>query len=338
MDEARTRGYVSVVVPCFNEEPVIRETYDRLSGVLRKITPAYEILFVDDGSRDGTLEILREIQAQDSAVRVVALSRNFGHQRATTAGLDHAEGDAAVIIDADLQDPPELIGDMIRLWRDGNDVVYGLRTTRDGESRFKLATAKFFYRLLDAISDVSIPRDTGDFRLMDRVVLDAIQSMPERDRFLRGMVAWTGFRQVALPYHRAPRAAGETKYPLFKMIRFAIDGLLSFSTAPLRIAIWMGLATCGLAMIGILYALFMRLFTDVWVEGWTLAFVATLFIGGVQLLVLGIIGEYIGRIYGEAKRRPLYLVSRKLGFEDAGRGQSRPMTEDPARRAGGTKG
>jgi glycosyltransferase involved in cell wall biosynthesis len=232
-----------------------------------------------------------------------------------TAGLDHAAGAAVVVIDADLQDPPELIPEMIALWRAGNQVVYGQRTDREGESRFKLATAKVFYRLLNAISAVPIPKDAGDFRLMDRAVVEAVRAMPERDRFLRGMVSWAGFRQAALPYRRAARVAGETKYPLFKMVRLAADGMLSFSIAPLRLAVWLGLATCLLAVVGIVYALVLRLFTSNWVEGWTLAFVAMLFIGGVQLMVLGIIGEYIGRIYGETKQRPLYFVAERLGFE-----------------------
>jgi polyisoprenyl-phosphate glycosyltransferase len=314
---------LSVIVPCFNEAPVIGETHERLSAVLDGLGQPFEILYVDDGSRDDTLTRLKTIQAGDPRVRILALSRNFGHQMAVTAGLDHARGAAVVIIDADLQDPPELIADMLALWREGNDVVYGMRTEREGESRFKLASARAFYRLLNAISAIPIPRDTGDFRLMDRTVVDAVRAMPERDRFLRGMVAWAGYRQRALPYRRAPRAAGQTKYPLFRMVRFAADGILSFSTAPLRLAVWLGLFTCVLAMLGILYALVLRLFTENWVEGWTLAFVAMLFIGGVQLVVLGIIGEYIGRIYGETKKRPLYLVAEKLGFGEEARASGR---------------
>jgi len=316
MNAIRQSERVSVIVPCFNEEALIVESHRRLKAVLDDIASDHEIIFIDDGSRDGTLDLLRKIQASDPAVRVIALSRNFGHQLAVTAGLDCADGNAVVIIDADLQDPPEVIAEMLASWREGNDVVYGLRTGRDGESFFKLFTAKYFYRFLQAISDVPIPKDTGDFRLMDRRVVEAVKAMPERDRFLRGMVAWTGFQQVALPYHRAPRAAGSTKYSLFRMLRFATDGILSFSAAPLRLAIWLGLATVGLAVMGIFYAVGMRLFTETWVTGWTLGFVAMLFIGGVQLVVLGIIGEYVGRIYGEAKGRPLYLIARRWGFPD----------------------
>jgi polyisoprenyl-phosphate glycosyltransferase len=251
----------------------------------KKSNVRYEIIYVDDGSRDQTAHLLGEIAKADACVRVIALSRNFGHQPAVTAGLDHAIGDCAVIIDADLQDPPELIADMVKLWRDGFDVVYGQRTDRDGESAFKIATARAFYRGLNALSDVDIPLDVGDFRLIDRCVMDAIADMPERDRFLRGMISWVGYRQAALPYRRAARAAGESKYPLAKMIRFAVDGVLSFSLAPLRFVITIGLWIVVAAMLGIGYALINRLFTDQWVSGWTMLFIAIMFMGGVQLTV-----------------------------------------------------
>lgn len=309
---------LSVVVPCFNEEEVIGLSHPRLKAALDAISSQaslrYEIIYIDDGSRDQTAHLLGEIAKADNCVRVVALSRNFGHQPAVTAGLDHAIGDCAVIIDADLQDPPELIADMVKLWRDGFDVVYGQRTDRDGESAFKIATARLFYRGLNALSDVNIPLDVGDFRLIDRCVMDAIADMPERDRFLRGMISWVGYRQAALPYRRAPRAAGESKYPLTKMIRFAVDGVLSFSLAPLRFVITMGLCIVVLAMLGIGYAVINRLFSDHWVSGWTMLFIAIMFMGGVQLVVLGVIGEYVGRIYMASKSRPLYLVKRKVGF------------------------
>ena len=215
----------------------------------------------------------------------------------------------------DLQDPPEVIKEMVNRWYEGYDVVYGVRTDRQGETPFKLWSAKAFYRMMNRLSDVPIPLDTGDFRLMDRRVVEALKIMPERDRFLRGMVSWVGFRQVAVSYQRSPRIAGVSKYPLFKMIRFAADGILSFSLVPLRIAIWVGLLTVALSFLGILYALFVRLFTLSWVPGWTISFIAILFIGGIQLIFLGVIGEYIGRIYREDKRRPLYLVRESLGFE-----------------------
>jgi dolichol-phosphate mannosyltransferase len=310
------RPLISVVVPCYNEEAVIGITHSRLSGVLRALPVAHEIVYVNDGSKDRTLALLKEIQGHDVQVRIVAFSRNFGHQIAVTAGIDHASGDAIVIIDADLQDPPELIGEMIAKWREGYDVVYGTRTERAGESTFKVATARWFYRLLNSLSDTPIPLDTGDFRLIDRAVADAMRDMPEHDRFLRGMVAWLGFRQYALSYRRDARAAGETKYPLRKMIAFAADGILSFSISPLRAAVWFGLATAAIALCGIAYDIFTRLFTHEWVSGWASLLFAILLVGGVQLIMLGVVGEYVGRIYREGKRRPLYLVRERLGFGD----------------------
>jgi len=308
---------LSVIVPCFNEEEVILNTHKRLADVLSGISELdFEIIYVDDGSRDATLLILKDIQSGDKRVRVISFSRNFGHQVAVTAGLEYASGDAVVLIDADLQDPPEVILEMLDCWRQGADVAYGVRRYREGETVFKMWTAKAFYRLINRMSDVPIPLDTGDFRLMDRKVVDALLAMPERDRFVRGMVAWIGFRQEPVSYRRAPRAGGATKYPLVKMIRFATDGILSFSLVPLRLATGMGFAVAGLSVIGIIYALTLRLFTDIWVPGWTLLFIALLFIGGVQMVFLGILGEYLGRVYGEAKRRPLYLVKERLGFPE----------------------
>jgi dolichol-phosphate mannosyltransferase len=302
-----------VVVPCFNEEEVIQETHQQLSATLRKICPSFEIIYVNDGSRDRTLELLRNIQAEDPHVRYVSLARNFGHQKAVSAGIDYARGQAVVLIDADLQDPPEVIEHMLIKWQEGFDVIYGVRAHRQGESWFKLVTARMFYRMLNQLSEVPIPLDTGDFRLMDRKVVDVLKAMPERDRFLRGMVAWIGFNQVALPYERAPRFAGESKYPLRKMLAFALDGILSFSSKPLRTATLLGFFTSGLAIMGILYSIFVRLFTSSWVSGWAMTFIANLFMGGVQLLCIGVIGEYIGRIYAESKHRPLYLVSEARG-------------------------
>jgi polyisoprenyl-phosphate glycosyltransferase len=304
-------AHISVIVPCFNEEAVIGMTHSRLTAALADLSlPSYEIIYIDDGSRDQTAQLLRAIASGDPCVKPIFLSRNFGHQIAVTAGLDHAQGTCAVIIDADLQDPPELIGKMVALWQEGYDVVYGQRTDREGESAFKIETARVFYRGLNALSDVDIPLDVGDFRLIDRCVMDAIAQMPERDRFLRGMVAWVGFRQVALPYARAPRAAGESKYPLIKMIRFAVDGVLSFSLAPLRFVITIGAGIVVLALLGIVFAVLNRLFSDQWVSGWTMLFIAIMFLGGVQLMVLGVIGEYVGRIYMASKSRPLYLVKK----------------------------
>jgi dolichol-phosphate mannosyltransferase len=320
---------LSVVIPCYNEEAVIVETHRRLTHTLGTLSlDEFELLYVDDGSRDGTPMILRGLQAADPRVRVLRFSRNFGHQTAVSAGLEHARGDAVVLIDADLQDPPEVIGEMLERWREGYDVAYGRRLERAGETAFKRGTAKAFYRLLNRLSDTEIPLDVGDFRLMDRKVVDALVAMPERARFIRGMVSWVGFRQVAVPYGRAERVAGETKYPLFKMLRLAVDGVTSFSTAPLRLASYVGVASSVVALVGIVYALATRLLTDRWVPGWAALFVAVLFVGGVQLLGLGIIGEYVGRVYDEAKGRPLYLLSERLGFQQAPRahdeGERRP--------------
>ena len=312
---ARTVTRLSVVVPCFNEEAVIRETHRQLVSTLEQVPELdFELVYVDDGSRDGTLDLLRGIQRADSRVRVLVLSRNFGHQIAVTAGIQGTQGDAVVVIDADLQDPPAVILDMLDRWRKGADVAYGVRTKREGETAFKLWTAWAFYRLFKRITDTPIPLDTGDFRLMDRKVVDAFLAMPERDRFVRGMVAWAGFRQEPVPYQRAARAAGETKFPLKKMLRFTADGILSFSIVPLRLATWIGFFASGLALLGIGYAAALRLFTDVWVTGWMVLLIAILFLGGVQLVLIGIFGEYLGRIYGEVKRRPLYLIAERLGF------------------------
>ncbi|MDQ6925890.1 MAG: glycosyltransferase family 2 protein, partial [Candidatus Eremiobacteraeota bacterium] len=296
---------LSVVIPCFNEQAVITETHRRLTATLDRLEPdTFELLYVDDGSRDSTAAIVRGLCAADARVRALFLSRNFGHQTAVSAGLEHATGDAVAIIDADLQDPPDVLLEMVARWREGYDVAYGLRTDRAGETAFKRATAKSFYRVLNRLSETPIPLDVGDFRLMDRKVVSALIAMPERARFVRGMVSWVGYRQVAVPYARAERFAGETKYPLFKMIRLALDGVTSFSVVPLRLASWAGVGASVIALIGIIWALLTRLLTNAWVPGWAAIFVAVLFVGGVQLLVLGIIGEYVGRIFGETKRRP----------------------------------
>jgi len=311
-------GMISIVVPCFNEEEVLRSTNRRLIGVLEQLSLKFEILYVDDGSTDATGEILRELQALDERIRVIRFSRNFGHQMAITAGLEHAAGEAVAIIDADLQDPPEVLADFVAKWMEGFQVVYGVRTERDGETAFKLWTAKIFYRTIGNLSDTEIPLDTGDFRLMDRRVVDALLAMPERDRFVRGMVSWLGFLQTAVPYHRAARAAGVTKFSFFKMVKFATDGIVSFSILPLRLATWVGFAASGIALLGILITVVERLMgVEGLVKGWASVLVAILFIGGVQLICMGIIGEYVGRIYGESKRRPLYVVRERLGFESA---------------------
>lgn len=315
---------LSLVIPCYNEEEVISETLKRLKEFCAGLQGLdVELIFVDDGSRDRTRVLLKGYAAEDSRIKVICFARNFGHQIAVTAGIDAARGDAVVLIDADLQDPPEVIHQMIAKWREGYDVVYGTRTERPGESAFKLATARSFYRLLNKLSDVPIPLDTGDFRLMSRPVVDTLSAMPERDRFVRGMVSWVGFKQIALPYKRAERFAGESKYPLRKMLRFATDGILSFSTKPLQLSIGLGLICAFFSLLAIAYALYLRIFTNTWIPGWTAMMIAVLFIGGVQLVSTGILGEYIGRIYNEIKKRPLYVVQEYVGFVEDGPASSR---------------
>jgi dolichol-phosphate mannosyltransferase len=307
---------LSVVIPCYNEEEVIVETIQRLRKLCSElINLEAELIFVDDGSKDHTRKLLKVFAGEDDRIRIIGLSRNFGHQIAITAGIDAANGDAVVLVDADLQDPPETIHEMVAKWQEGFDVVYGTRLERPGESAFKLATARAFYRLLNTLSDVPIPLDAGDFRLMSRPVVDTLLAMPERDRFVRGMVSRVGFRQTALPYKRAKRFAGESKYPLRRMLRFAVDGILSFSAKPLQLSVAAGFASAVLALFGIVYSIIVRLVTNNWVEGWTAIMVAVLFIGGIQLISVGILGEYVGRIYSEIKRRPLYVANEYLGFD-----------------------
>lgn len=310
---ATDRKLVSLVVPCFNEEAVLAETHRRLA-MLADSQPDYrfEFLFVDDGSHDATPALLRDIAVADPRVRILALSRNFGHQLAVTAGVDEARGDAVVLLDADLQDPPELVASMLVHWREGWQVVYGVRSERAGESYFKLLSARLFYRALNYLSDTSIPLDTGDFRLMDRKVVDVLRDMPERDRFVRGMVSWIGFRQLPLPYRREARFAGVTKYPLRKMLKFASNGIVSFSMRPLKLAIHVGMLCGLLACVGIVWAFAERVLTHNWVPGWTATIIAVLFLGGVQLISTGILGEYVGRTYMQSKGRPLYVVGERI--------------------------
>ncbi len=316
---------LSVIVPCFNEESGIQECHRRLSAVLAQLAAPWEIVYVDDGSRDATAAALLAIHAEDPHAVVVKLSRNFGHQIAVSAGLDVAKGDAVVIIDADLQDPPEVIAEMYALWQQGMHVVYGLRTHRAGESGFKLWTAKAFYRVMNRLSDVQIPLDTGDFRLMDRRVVDVLLAMPERHRLLRAMCSWVGFRQTGLPYKRNARFAGKTKYPLGKMLNLALDGIFSFSTVPLRMLTLIGFAAAALSFVGILWALEVRILTRHWVAGWATLFVVILLLSGLQMISLGVIGEYLGRVYTEVKQRPLFIVASILRA-----GEPSPMREHSA--------
>jgi glycosyltransferase involved in cell wall biosynthesis len=308
------RPLLSIVVPFYNEEGNVAPLFERLEPILASLpgTPAYEVVAVNDGSSDATLERLRdEIRARKGVV-VVNLSRNFGHQLAATAGIDAASGDAVILMDGDLQDPPELIEQFVERWRDGYDVVYAVRRSRKGESLFKVLTARFFYRLVRMLTKVDIPLDTGDFRLMSRRVVQALQRSPERHRFLRGMVSWVGFRQTGVSYDRDERHSGVTKYPLGKMIRFAIDGITSFSDAPLRLASYLGFFSSVVAFVYALYVIASKL-ANVnplgYTPGWASTIVAVLFLGGVQLIGIGILGEYLGRIYDEVKGRPIYLIS-----------------------------
>lgn len=312
---------LSVIVPVFNEEGNVDLLHARLSSVLSGMSlNEREIIFVNDGSTDGTFEKLMGLKTGDPRVKILNLSRNFGHQVAVTAGLDHSAGDAVVIIDADLQDPPEVIVDLYREYRAGSDVVYAVRGMRKGETYFKLFTARLFYRLLRLLTKYPIPADTGDFRLMSRRVVDALGQMRERQRFVRGMVSWVGFRQTAVKYVREPRHAGGTKYPLRKMIRFSFDAITAFSDVPLRISTWLGFSIAGLSFLSGLIVIYLKLFTDTTIHGWTSILLASFFLGGIQLICLGMIGEYIGRIYEEIKQRPLYFISGRHGFDSDDQG------------------
>ncbi len=307
--EGREVGLLSVVAPVYNEELLIDEFYARVCGALERLD--FELVLVDDGSTDGTAAALERLASTDPRVRVVYLSRNFGHQTALTAGLDHALGDAVVMLDADLQDPPELIPEMLGRWRNGCDVVYAVRQEREGESRFKLATARWFYSLFDKLAQVELQHNSGDFRLLDRRALDALLAMRERNRFLRGMTVWVGYTQAAVPYRRDPRYAGETKYTFSKMLRFSLDAISSFSHRPLQLATLLGFLISTLAFVAIPVVVVLRILGS-YLPGFGALTIAVLLLGGIQLIAIGIIGEYVGRIYDEVKGRPLYLVKRRL--------------------------
>lgn len=298
---------LTVVVPAFNEEDNLRPMVERLTEALEPVVDGLEIIFVDDGSVDGTWQGISTISALDSRVRGVRFARNFGHQAAVTAGVDAARGRAVVLIDADLQDPPEIIPKMIEKWREGFEVVYAQRETREGETLFKKVTAALFYRVLHRVTEVDIPVDTGDFRLMGPRAIEAFRALPERNRFIRGLVSWIGFPQTAVRYHREARHAGETKYPFRKMLRFALDALTSFSFLPLRLATFLGFAASAFSFFYILVVLVLKAVGISWL-GYTSLMASILFLGGVQLIMIGVLGEYIARIFDEVKRRPLYLV------------------------------
>jgi polyisoprenyl-phosphate glycosyltransferase len=304
----------SIVVPVYNEEAVVPLLLRRLELLLAALDGAAEVIFVDDGSADSSSIVLRTKAREDRRYRYLRLSRNFGHQIAISAGLDAAAGDAVIVMDADLQDPPEVVADMIERWKQGYQVVYGRRLAREGETRLKLWTASLFYKLLGRLSSIDIPRDAGDFRLVDRKVVEAFRAMPEQDRFVRGMIAWLGFRQTEVGFHRPPRPAGETKYPFWKMARLAVNGVIGFSDAPLRLAIWGGFAVSGFAVLYGASVLIRWLAADrSLVVGWASIIIIMSFLSGINMIMTGIMGLYVGRIHGEVKRRPLYVVAEKTG-------------------------
>ena len=309
---------ISVVIPMYYEEEVANECYNRTKKVLNGLENYdHEIVFVNDGSKDKTLPILKEIATKDEKAKVISFSRNFGHQAAVTAGLKFVTGDCILIIDSDMQDPPELLVDMLKLWEDGNEVIYAKRKTRKGESKFKLMTAKMFYKILNNLSDVEIPKDTGDFRLVDRKVVDVINSMPEHNKFLRGLFSWVGFNQEPIEYERQERFAGKTKYPLKKMLKLASDGIISFSTKPLKIIGGIGIASIFISFILLIYAILSYIFK--WnnlASGWTSLMVAITFFAGVQLVSIWMISEYIARIYDDTKQRPEYIINEKINIKE----------------------
>ncbi len=320
----------SLVIPIYNEQAVLPMLLRQLDALLDALDAPAEAIFVDDGSQDASPIVLEAKARADRRYRFVKLSRNFGHQIAITTGMERAAGQAVIVMDADLQDPPEVVLDMIAKWKEGYGVVYAERLSREGESRFKRVTADLFYRVLGKLSDVEIPRNVGDFRLVDRKALDNFLAMPERDRFVRGMFAWIGFRQAVVPFHRPPRAAGETKYSLVKMIRLATNGLVSFSDAPLRIALWAGLAVSSLAILYGVWVIARWAMNADFARGWSSIIVVVTFLGGANMLMTGVMGVYVGRIYAEVKRRPLYIVDKTVGFEV-------PAAEKPAARPTASK-
>jgi polyisoprenyl-phosphate glycosyltransferase len=306
---------ISIVVPMYFEEEVAQECYNRLKAVMEENDINYEFIFVNDGSTDHTIEILKEISKTDIRAKVVNFARNFGHQTAVTAGIDYANGDAIVIIDADLQDPPEFIPVLLDKWREGYEIVYAKRKKRSGETWFKLITAKYFYRFLNYMSDIDIPKDTGDFRIIDRKVADVFKSMTERNRFVRGMFSWVGFSQTYIEYERDERFAGETKYPLKKMIKFASDGIIAFSTKPLRFVMTLGFISVLISLAVLCYTIIIKLVGQQVQAGWASIMVAITFFSGIQLLGVGIVGQYIARIYDESKNRPIYIVRETINLE-----------------------
>ena len=306
----------TIVAPCYNEEGNLNELYRRITEVMEQTEESWELLLVNDGSADRTLDLMIDLHAKDSRVHYLDFARNFGHQIAVTAGMDYAQGEAIILIDADLQDPPELILEMIKKWHEGYMVIYAKRSERKGETWFKIWTAKMFYRIIYNITDIYIPLDTGDFRLMDRKVVDTMKRMPERNRFIRGMTSWVGFKQTGVEYVREERFAGETNYPFRRMLNFAVTAITGFSHVPLQLAMILGFFVAGLSVISIMAVIVARLFGgEAIFGGQATTLVTVLFLGGIQLISLGIIGEYLGRIYDEVKARPMYVVHKAVGFE-----------------------
>lgn len=317
---------LTIVVPCYNEEKVLPEFVSRSISVIKNLKKSFEMILINDGSKDSTLEVARSLADKHPEIKVINFSRNFGHQSAVTAGIDHAKGRAVILIDADLQDPPEVITEMVQKWHEGYDVVYGQRRTREGETRFKLLTAKFFYQCLRFLTDKRIPKDTGDFRLMDRKVVDEIKNMREKHRFIRGMVSWVGFRQIPVLYDRKPRFAGKTNYPLKKMLMFSLDAILSFSILPLRLITFLGIVIVLIALFFSSLIFIVRISQpDYFIPGFSATTLLLLFFGGIQLFAIGVVGEYLGRIYEEIKRRPLYIISDS--YKTNSKSQSPPFLE-----------
>ncbi len=301
----------SVIIPVYNEQEVLPESYKRLTSTMQETGEDYELIFVNDGSRDASLSIVSEFAINDKHVNVISFSRNFGHQPAVTAGIDFARGDAVIIIDCDLQDPPRVMLEMIKKWKEGYDVVYGKRLKRLGESFFKKFTASVYYRLLKSMTDFDIPVDTGDFRLLDKKVCEAVRNLNEKNRYLRGMISWVGFKQTAVEYERDERFAGETKYPFKKMLKLAADGITSFSHKPLKFAIGIGFTLSLLSFIYLIIIFIQKIFTDTTITGWASTVAIILLSQGIVLMILGLMGEYIGRIYDEVKNRPIYIINEK---------------------------
>lgn len=313
--QERPEGLLSIVVPVFNEQASLPIFYAALVQALQTVQMRCEIILVDDGSHDGSMKVMQQLHKADSRIRIISFSRNFGHMAALSAGLEAATGEAVITLDSDMQHPPELIPVLVEKWRNGGDVVNTIRETTQGVSVFKRLFASLFYSLFRSLSGLDLKNNGADFRLLDRKVVDALQKLPERTRFLRGLIAWIGFCQESVPYHAPARVAGTTKYSMWKMMCFAADGITSFSTIPLQMAIFAGVVLSGLSALYLVYAIWIRFFTDRAIQGWTSVLGAVLFIGGIQLIFLGIIGQYLGKVFHESKQRPLYIIKEKAGFE-----------------------